>query len=68
MGSGTLGARLRTWRLRLGLSRESNPEVGRGPSNEDIAREQSFAQARLRNEHEGCCFEDGGVDVAHDET
>lgn len=60
MGSGTLGARLRTWRLRLGLSRESNPVCG--PSNEDIAREQSFAQARLRNEHGSFCFEDGGVE------
>ena len=44
MGNGTLGARLRTWQLRLGLSRESNPVYG--PSNEDIARERGYLQDR----------------------
>ena len=53
MNNGTLRTRLRTWQLRLGLSRESNPT--NGPSNEDIARERSFAQDRARNKHRSRC-------------
>ena len=42
MSGTTLGARLRDWQRRLGLSRDAQPQ--RGPSNEDIAREQAYLQ------------------------
>jgi hypothetical protein len=42
MSNANVRSRLRDWQRRLGLSRDAQPQ--RGPSNEDIAREQSYLQ------------------------